>query len=199
MDTGAYYSPYDAIPTPFNAGNGYEVPNVATLILNYKHDRFAITPTIRWDDGSNYGSPLVWPGYVPQSCAAQPSATPTTPGVSCPGSATQGAIFLPDPYTGRFDSLGSLRDPSELSLNLQASYDVTRAFDYGQRREPVSPMLPARLRVGQFAHVQLLEPAVEHLGPSRQLPHASTGASRLSVRYVLRHHGSRRVLGRAAL
>ena len=125
MDTGAYYSPYDAIPTPFNAGNGYEVPNVATLILNYKHDRFAITPTIRWDDGSNYGSPLVWPGYVPQSCAAQPSATPTTPGVSCPGSATQGAIFLPDPYTGRFDSLGSLRDPSELSLNLQASYDVT--------------------------------------------------------------------------
>ena len=84
MDTGAYYSPYDAIPTPFNAGNGYEVPNVATLILNYKHDRFAITPTIRWDDGSNYGSPLVWPGYVPQSCTAQPSATPTTPGVSCP-------------------------------------------------------------------------------------------------------------------
>ena len=88
FDTGAYYSPYDAIPRPFNAGNGYEVPNVASLILNYKHGRFAITPSLHYDDGSNYGSPLVWPGYVPQSCSAQPSETPTTPGVSCAGSAT---------------------------------------------------------------------------------------------------------------
>ena len=50
------------IPSPFNAANGYEVPDVASLILNYRHGRFAVTPSLHYVDGSNYGSPLVWPG-----------------------------------------------------------------------------------------------------------------------------------------
>jgi hypothetical protein len=124
FDTGAWYTPYDVIPSPFNAANGYEVPDVASLILNYRHDRFAVTPSLHYLNGSNYGSPLVWPGYVPQSCAKEPAATPMTPGVSCPGAAI-GAIFLPDPYSGRFDNLGAFMEPAELSANVQASYDVT--------------------------------------------------------------------------
>ncbi|MBV8067882.1 MAG: TonB-dependent receptor, partial [Candidatus Eremiobacteraeota bacterium] len=124
FDTGAWYTPYDVIPSPFNAANGYEVPDVASLIVNYRHGRFAVTPSLHYNDGSNYGSPLAWPGYVPQSCSAQPSKTPQTPGVSCPGGAI-GAVFLPDPYSGRFDNLGAFVEPAELSANLQASYDVT--------------------------------------------------------------------------
>ncbi len=124
FDTGGWYTPYDVIPSPFNAANGYEVPDVASLILNYRRGRFAVTPSLHYDDGSNYGSPLVWPGYVPQSCSAQPAKTPLTPGASCPGGAA-GAIFLPDPYSGRFDNLGAFVEPAELSANLQASYDVT--------------------------------------------------------------------------
>ena len=112
------------IPSPFNAANGYEVPDVASLILNYRHGRFAVTPSLHYTDGSNYGSPLVWPGYVPQSCSAQPAKTPLTPGASCPGGAI-GAIFLPDPYSGKFDNLGAFCSRPQLSLNLQASYDVT--------------------------------------------------------------------------
>ncbi|MGA8099916.1 MAG: TonB-dependent receptor [Candidatus Cybelea sp.] len=124
FDTGAWYAPYDVIPTPFNAANGYSVPDVASLILNYRHQKLAVTPSLHYVNGSNYGSPLVWPGYVPQSCSSQPAKTPLTPGVSCPGGSA-GAVFLPDPYSGRFDNLGAFMQPSELSANLQASYDVS--------------------------------------------------------------------------
>ncbi|MBV9718837.1 MAG: TonB-dependent receptor [Candidatus Eremiobacteraeota bacterium] len=121
FDPAAWYTPYDVIPSPFNAANGYEVPDVASLILNYRHNRFTLTPSLHYNDGSSYGSPLVWPGYVPQSCSAQPSKTPLTPGASCPGGAI-GAVFLPDPYSGRFDNLGAFVQPAELSANLQTSY-----------------------------------------------------------------------------
>ncbi len=124
FDTNAWYTPYDVIPSPFNAANGYEVPDVASLILNYRKGRLAVTPSLHYMDGSNYGSPLVWPGYVPQSCSSQPAKTPSTPGVSCPGGQT-GAIFLPDPYSGKFDNFGAFVQPAQLGLNLQASYDVT--------------------------------------------------------------------------
>ncbi len=124
FDTGAWYTPYDVIPSPFNAANGYEVPDVASVIVNYRHGRFAVTPSVHYVNGSNYGSPLVWPGYVPQSCSKQPAKTPLTPGVSCPGGAI-GAIFLPDPYSGRFDNLGAFIQPAQLTLNLQTSYEIS--------------------------------------------------------------------------
>ncbi len=122
FNDNAWYTPYDVIPSPFNAANGYEVPDVASLILNYRKGRLAITPSLHYVNGANYGSPLVWPGYVPQSCSAQPAKTPTTPGLNCTG----GAIFLPDPYSGKFDNLGAFMQPAELTLNLQLSYQVSR-------------------------------------------------------------------------
>ncbi len=124
FDTNAWYTPYDTIPGPFSNANGYEVPDIATLIVNYRKGRFAVTPSLRYLDGSDYGSPLSWPGYVPQSCAAQPAKTPLTPGVSCPGAGI-GAIFLPDPYSGKFDNLGAFIDPAQLTFNMQLSYDIS--------------------------------------------------------------------------
>ncbi len=129
MDPSAAYVPYDVIPSAFASGNSYAVPDVASLILNWRHKKLAITPTISWNSGSYYGSPLSVPGYVPQLCSALPSTTPSTPGVSCgavpAGSSLPSAIFVPDPYTGKFDSLGDLREPSQLVFNLQASYDFS--------------------------------------------------------------------------
>lgn len=121
MDRGAEYVPYDVVPGPFASGNSYAVPHVASLVLNYRHKKFAITPSLSYNSGSYYGSPLSWPGYVPQACSQLPSATPQTPGVSC---GSGGTIFMPDPYTQRFDGLGTLREPSQLVGNLQLSYDV---------------------------------------------------------------------------
>jgi hypothetical protein len=132
IDRNAWYTPYDFIPSAFNNAQGFEVPDVATLVLNYKHGRFSVTPNLTYSSGSTYGSPLSWPGYVPQSCYQSPALTPSTPGASCGGSyATKsgatnspGVVFLPDPYTHRFDGLGSLQQPWQLSLNLQANYEV---------------------------------------------------------------------------
>ena len=134
LDRNAWYAPYDVTPAPFTAANGFETPDVASLILNYRRGKFAVTPSLIYSSGSVYGSPLVYPGYVPQSCTANPSDTPLTPGVSCTGTYTSatgavlspGAIFLPDPFTGgKFDAPGSLREPSQLTLNLQLSYDIS--------------------------------------------------------------------------
>jgi hypothetical protein len=138
LDRNAWYAPYDVIPSPFNAANGFETPDAASLILNYRRGRFAITPSLTYNSGSVYGSPLVYPGYVPQSCTADPQHMPppytNAPGVSCTGVYTNaagavqnvGAIFLPDPFTGgKFDAPGSLREPSQITLNLQMSYDIS--------------------------------------------------------------------------
>jgi hypothetical protein len=140
-DPNASYVPYDVIPSPFASANSYAVPQVAALVLNYRHKKFAITPSISYNSGSYYGSPLSVPGYVPQSCSQVPSATvvagalsPTTPGASCfsttsltnatAGQVLPATIFVPDPYTGRFDPMGALRQPWQLIANLQMSYDI---------------------------------------------------------------------------
>ncbi|MDE2481111.1 MAG: TonB-dependent receptor [bacterium] len=121
MDPGGSYVPYDVIPSAFASGNSYAVPDVASLVLNYKRGKFAITPSFSYNSGSYYGSPLAMPGYVPQGCTQDPAATPNTPGVSC---GSGGAVFVPDPYTGKFDGFGTLREPSQLVMNLQMSYQV---------------------------------------------------------------------------
>jgi hypothetical protein len=140
MDPNGQYVPYDVIPSPFASANSYAVPHVATLILNYRHKKLSITPTFSYNSGSYYGSPLSVPGYVPQACTQVPSqtvvggvASPTTPGASCfqsssaanPNQPLPATIFVPNPYTGRFDGLGSLREPWQFTANLQMSYDVS--------------------------------------------------------------------------
>jgi hypothetical protein len=123
FDVNGSYAPYDVIPSPFNAANGFEVPDVLNLVVNYRHDKIAVTPSLHWSGGSEYGSPLVWPGYVPQACTQNPKATPLTPGASC---GSGGALFLPDPYNGyHYDSLGYYQQPSQLTLNLSASYQIS--------------------------------------------------------------------------
>ncbi|HEY1975070.1 MAG TPA: TonB-dependent receptor [Candidatus Baltobacteraceae bacterium] len=129
LDVNASYPPYDVIPSPFNAANGFDVPDVATLVVNYRHGKYDFTPSLHYLSGSQYGSPLVWPGYVPQACTRNPALYPATPGAFC---GSGGALFLPDPYNGyRFDNLGTYAQPSQLSLNLSASYDVSDRLTIG--------------------------------------------------------------------
>ncbi len=141
LNDSASYVPYDTIPSAFASANSYAVPDVAALVLNWKHNRLDVTPSFTYNSGSYYGSPLSVPGYIPQNCYQAPAAP--TPGVSCGGNgafygtqyvsasngvpyqASSGALFVPDPYTGQFDSLGALREPSQLVFNLQLSYDIT--------------------------------------------------------------------------
>jgi Carboxypeptidase regulatory-like domain/TonB-dependent Receptor Plug Domain len=119
------YTTYDQIPQPFVGENGYETPHVVAGVLQWKHNKLAITPSFTFSSGSTYGSPLSYPGYIPDKCA--------NPGVlyQCSGftSASGGSLdylFIPDAFTGQFDNLGAFKEPSRFTLNLAASYDFSR-------------------------------------------------------------------------
>jgi len=125
MDPNGSYVPYDVIPSAFASANSYAVPDVATVVVNWKHRKLTITPSLSFNSGSYYGSPLSVPGYVPQACSPPVGVSPNpagTPGLYC---GSGGAIFVPDPYTGQFDSLGSLKEPWQLTGNLQVAYDIS--------------------------------------------------------------------------
>jgi hypothetical protein len=131
LDRNAWYPSYAEIPGPFTGSDGLVSPNVFNLVLSYKHDRFRLTPTVVFSEGKTYGSPLTWPGYVPQDClpANYPSSlsgavnpqTCTSPA----NSVTPAYLFTPDHYTGVFDGVSSFKEPSRLTVNLSTSYDVS--------------------------------------------------------------------------
>jgi hypothetical protein len=122
FDRSGEFTPYDILPFAFQGANGYETPNVATLVVNYKRNKLTVTPSVTYSSGAFYGSPLQWPGYDPSTCS----------GVAKPGSQvanpqTCGSyLFIPDVYTHAFDALGAFKEPSRLTANLQIGYDLTK-------------------------------------------------------------------------
>ncbi len=136
-DPSAAYLPYSVFPGPVGSGvNAYNYPYVATLILNYKHDKFAITPSFQFSAGNRYGAPLTTPGIDPAAagCTALPGSTggdPRYPYGSSGGlpynahDCSSAALSVPDPYTGQFDALGAFREPAQLLGHLQMTYDAT--------------------------------------------------------------------------
>ncbi|MBC5823709.1 MAG: TonB-dependent receptor [Candidatus Eremiobacteraeota bacterium] len=114
FDRNAEYTTYDLIPQPFAAANGYEVPNVASLVVNFKHRNLAVTPSFTYSSGASYGSPLSWPGYQPDTCPP-----PTDNAFDC---ASYPGLLIPDAYTGRYDNLGAFKQPSRVTANMQIAY-----------------------------------------------------------------------------
>ncbi len=124
FDRSGSYVPYDLIPVPYAAANGYEVPSVASLIVNYKLDKWNITPTVAYTSGTTYGSPLSWPGAV--TTGATPGGSPNCTAVSTVVSASCGVpLMIPDPYTGKFDGFGDFKEPSRITVNLGIGYKFT--------------------------------------------------------------------------
>ena len=117
------YTTYDQIPQPFVGENGYETPHTLTLLLNYKHQKLAITPSLTYSSGSSYGSPLSYPGYIPNGNCTDPAHPYSCSGVSNVSGVD--FLFTPDAFTNRFDNLGAFQEPSRLSLNLQTSYEIS--------------------------------------------------------------------------
>jgi hypothetical protein len=106
------------------------------LILNYKHDRFAITPTLQFSGGQRYGVPESVVGVDP-GAGCRPLGTSTAKDPRYPYGAPAGAAYdattcpgalnaIPDPYTGKFDSVGAFVAPSQLLANMQLSYQATK-------------------------------------------------------------------------
>jgi hypothetical protein len=123
----------------FPAGIGsqsttYGAPYVATWLVQYKHDKLAITPALQFSAGQRYGAPITTYGVDPSTCTGvltSPIAGDPRYGYGAPGGSPfdattcGGTINIPDTYTKNFDGLGAFVAPNELQLHTQISYDLT--------------------------------------------------------------------------
>jgi len=135
FDPNARYEPYSTIPGAIESNaSGYEVPNAATLVVNYKHDKWAVSPQFQFQQGVRYGEPLSGFGIDPSSCAGTlPSpiaGDPRYPYGAAGGSAYDAmscgnTVAAPDPYTHMFDGIGAFRGPSQFLMHMQVSYDLS--------------------------------------------------------------------------
>ena len=117
----------------------YLSPNVLNVVVNYKHDKLAITPAVTFNEGVPYGNPADVLGIDPRTCKknshlmlggiarSNPNkADYTTCSLADTQSGTSpGSLFIPNPATGVFDAFGAFVQPSQLNLSLSTSYSVT--------------------------------------------------------------------------
>jgi hypothetical protein len=144
----AIWNPYYAMPLqplldrngwyPVGLDYAYLSPNVASAIVNYKHNRFNISPAVTFNQGQPYGNPADVLGIDPRTCVANsakiaggaPHHDLQADYTSCGLAATQngtdpGELFIPNPQTGVFDSFGMFQQPNQLNLSLQIGYQLS--------------------------------------------------------------------------
>jgi hypothetical protein len=133
LDPNGWYAPASDIALPgVNSVLGlYDTPWVNTLILNYRHDKWAVTPSLQVSSGSSYGSPLTAQGVDPRLCTAV-DTTQTAATNECAytslvgqGATNSGLLYIPNPQSGSFDGIGAYREPNIMVGNIGFSYDVT--------------------------------------------------------------------------
>ncbi len=139
LDLNGRYLPYSTNPGGLGTGvNAYNFPYVASLVLNYKHDKLAITPAFQFVAGNRYGAPETTPGIDPASgCSALTSPVANDPRYpyGLPGgtgydaatcqAVTGTSLVIPDPYTAQFDGIGAFRQPAQFLAHLRISYDLS--------------------------------------------------------------------------
>ncbi|HET6275250.1 MAG TPA: TonB-dependent receptor [Candidatus Cybelea sp.] len=131
-----------------NAAPGYyNTPWVATILANWRHDKLAITPSLQFESGAPYGGPLDVIGDDPRTCTNNQGMDGIADNshFGQPGSANwcdyrtivsaeaqtvskfaaPGYLYIPNPQTGSFASLGQFTQPNIIIGNLQATYDVS--------------------------------------------------------------------------
>jgi hypothetical protein len=134
---------YDTFPGGVDAG-GYETfgaPYVGTLIVQYKHGPWSITPALQFLGGQRYGAPLSEPGIAPDACtgilagtvAGDPRYPYGAPGgapydqTTCGTSGASGvSMAIPDPYTKAFDGVGAFVEPNQILLHTQVAWDINK-------------------------------------------------------------------------
>ncbi len=127
IDPNTAFPTFDIFPGGIgSAAASYGVPYAASLILNYKQNKWAITPSLQFAGGGKYGVPQSNPGFDPAACGA---VLPGVAGFNGGGrydALSCGSIgAVPNTYTGVFDPLGSFTQPNFFGLNLQLTYDVS--------------------------------------------------------------------------
>jgi len=136
-DPGASYFAYNQLPGTglSTVSSSYVIPHVATLLLNYKHDRFAIAPALQMEAGGRYGSPVEGQGVSPASCGSYLAAGGTFGDPRYPYGAAGGHPYnaascggfqtTPNWQTGQFDNFGAFVEPTVFSLSTQLTYEAS--------------------------------------------------------------------------
>ena len=140
LDPNGAYAAYNQEPG-FGSGTStsYVVPHVASFVLQYKRGPLRIIPSLQFEAGARYGSPVSVGGVAPDTCSAlagNPAAatdpryagTGTAAGTGYDASSCTGIVNIPNPYTGKFDGIGQFVQPNLINANLQISYDLSRRF-----------------------------------------------------------------------
>ena len=129
LDANGWYAPGLDFP--------YISPNTFAVILNYRRGKFAVTPALQLQEGTTYGTPADVQGLDPRACFANqgslhvPGGNPLSADyTSCTHALTSdgtdpGELYIPNPQTATFDTFGEFRQPWQLNLGLQMSYDFT--------------------------------------------------------------------------
>ncbi len=135
LDPNGSYPTFDTFPGAIGSSvNGYGAPYTATFLLQYKRHKLAITPAVQLFAGQRYGAPATTYGIAPDTCTAGLGGVAGDP--RYPYGAPGGSSFnysscgqlpagIPDPYTGKFDTIGAFAQPTQLTLHTQISYDIT--------------------------------------------------------------------------
>jgi hypothetical protein len=135
-DPGASYIAYNQLPGTgvSSVSSSYNIPWVSTLLMNYKHDRWSVSPALQMEAGGRYGSPVQGQGIDPSSCAGfLPGSAALDPryqngavgGHPYDASTCAGNIVTPNFQSGHFDNFGAFVEPTILSLSLQSTYQVS--------------------------------------------------------------------------
>jgi hypothetical protein len=139
LNTGGWYNPYSTAVAPNLNGSvsTYISPWVSSLIVNYRHDKLAITPSFNFQSGGYYGSPLDTEGLDPRTCVQNSAAagitkvSPKTNPLKCnylsivaPGLGQFSYLYVPNPQTGSF-LFDNVEQPNSIVGNLQVAYDVS--------------------------------------------------------------------------
>ena len=115
------FTPYDIFPAGIgSSADAFNSPYVASMLLNYKWDKLAVTPSVQFQGGGKYGAPETTPGIDPAAGCVPLVGSHRYDASSCAAS-----LVIPDPFTGVFDDLGSFTQPNELMVNFQATYDIS--------------------------------------------------------------------------
>jgi hypothetical protein len=127
IDPNQQFPTYDIYPGGIgSSADAYGVPYVATLLVNYKHDKWAVTPSLQFAGGGKYGAPQTNPGIDPSACTAVlPGVAGYNGGGRYDAQSCGALTAIPDTYTGNFDGLGAFTAPSNLAMNMQLSYEVS--------------------------------------------------------------------------
>lgn len=134
LDPGAAYFPYNGSLGVAATGTStsYIVPHVASLVLSYKKGPLIISPSIQFQGGSRYGSPLSTQGVAPDSCtgflATGLAGDPRYPFATAGGApydaaSCAAAVSIPNPQTGHFDGIGEFVQPNLIATNLSVTYN----------------------------------------------------------------------------